>query len=57
MSENNDKKNNNYYLVLFMGMGLTLGIIFDQLAIGLCLGMAIGLSLDNREKKQTKVEG
>ena len=51
MSENNNKKNDNYYFLLFMSIGLALGIIFDQLAVGLCLGMAIGLSLDNRNKK------
>lgn len=49
MSENNDK--NNYYFLLFMGMGLVLGVILNQLAIGLCLGVTIGLALDNKKKK------
>ena len=47
MSKNNAKKNNNYYFPLFMGMGLVFGVILDQIAIGLCLGVAIGLALDN----------
>lgn len=50
MSENKDKKDNNYYLALCMGTGLTFGIIFNQLAIGLSLGVALGLALDNRKK-------
>ena len=49
MSKNNAKKNNNYYFPLFMGMGL---VILDQIAIGLCLGVAIGLALDNNKKKK-----
>ena len=51
MSKNNAKKNNNYYFPLFMGMGLVFGVILDQIAIGLCLGVAIGLALDNNKKK------
>ena len=51
MSENNNKKKNNYYFALFTGMGLVFGIIFDQLAIGLCLGVAICLALDNKKEK------
>lgn len=51
MSENNDKKNDYHYFPLFMGMGLIFGIIFDQLAIGLCLGVSIGLALDHKKKK------
>ena len=40
-----------------MGMGLVFGVILDQIAIGLCLGVAIGLALDNnKKKKQIKFE-
>ena len=52
MSKNNAKKNNNYYFPLFMGMGLVFSVILDQIAIGLCLGVAIGLALDNNKKKK-----
>ena len=52
MSKNNAKKNNNYYFPLFMWMGLVFGVILDQIAIGLCLGVAIGLALDNNKKKK-----
>ena len=45
-----DKKDNNFYFVLCMGIGLTFGIIFDKLAIGLSLGVVIGLTLDYRIK-------
>ena len=48
MSKNNAKKNNNYYFPLFMGMGLVFGVILDQI----CLGVAIGLALDNNKKKK-----
>lgn len=51
MRENNDKKNYNYYFPFFMGMGLVFGVIIDKIAIGLCLGVAIGLALDNKNKK------
>lgn len=47
-----DEKNYNYYFPLFMGMGLVFGVILDQIAIGLCLGVAIGLALDNNKKKK-----
>ena len=36
-----------------MGMGLVFGVILDQIAIGLCLGVAIGLALDNNKKKKS----
>ena len=52
MSKNNAKKNNNYYFPLFMGMGLVFGVILDKIAIRLCLGVAIGLALDNNKKKK-----
>lgn len=51
MSKCNDKKNNNYYFPLFLGIGLVFGVIFDYIGIGLCLGVAIGLALDNKKKK------
>lgn len=51
MSKDNDKKESGYYFPLFTGMGLVFGMIFDQLALGLCFGVAIGLALDNKKKK------
>ncbi|WP_187117184.1 hypothetical protein [Clostridium mediterraneense] len=51
MSENNAKKNSSYYFPLFTGVGLIFGVIFDQIPIGLCLGVAIGLALDYKKKK------
>lgn len=51
MNKSNDKENNNYYFSLFMGIGLVFGVILDQIGIGLCLGVAIGLALDNKKKK------
>lgn len=51
MSQNNDKKTSNYYFPLFIGIGLIFGIIINQLATGLCLGVAIGLALDYKKKK------
>lgn len=51
MSENNNKNKDNNYFVLFVGMGLVFGVIFDQIAIGLCFGVAIGLAFDNKNKK------
>ena len=51
MIENNDKKNNSYYFPLFTGVGIIFGVIFNQIPIGLCLGAAIGLTLDYKKKK------
>ena len=53
MSENNDKNRYNYYFPIFTGVGLFFGVIFNQIPIGLCLGvaMAIGLALDYKKKK------
>lgn len=51
MSENNDKKNNSYYLAIFTGAGIIFGVIFNQISIGLCLGAAIGVALDYKKKK------
>ena len=38
-------------VVTSCGIGLILGILFDQLVLGLCLGVAIGLALDNKKNK------
>lgn len=59
MRENNVKnhvsdqaeKYYNYYFLLFMGMGLVFGVILNQTAIGLCLGVGGGLILDYKKKK------
>ncbi|MBU3087175.1 hypothetical protein KPL42_01580 [Clostridium gasigenes] len=51
MGENKDKNKNDYYFPICTGVGLTFGVIFHQLAIGLCLGVAIGLALDNKKKQ------
>lgn len=50
LSGKEEKRGDNYYLTLFIGMGLCFGIIFDQLAIGISLGCAIGILLDRRKK-------
>lgn len=52
MSEKKDKKNNSYYFVICMGIGLTFGIMFDKLAIGLALGVVLGHFLDNRKSNK-----
>ena len=46
-----DEKNYNYYFPLIMGMGLVFGVVLNQLAIGLCLGVVVGLILDYKKKK------
>ena len=49
MNENNDKKNDGYYFPVFMALGV--GVALNQIAIGICLGLAIGLALDYKKKK------
>ncbi|EES49946.1 hypothetical protein NE172_01365 [Clostridium botulinum] len=51
MSENNAEKKNKYYFPIFSGVGIVFGVIFNQIPIGLCLGVAIGLALDYKKKK------
>ncbi|MFQ7342239.1 MAG: hypothetical protein ACLROA_09895 [Turicibacter sp.] len=46
-----DKKNYNYYFPLFMGLGLIFGVVLNQIAIGLCLGVVVGLTVDYKKKK------
>jgi hypothetical protein len=33
------------------GIGLVFGTLLDQLSLGLCFGIAIGLALDNKKNK------
>ncbi|MBS5939007.1 MULTISPECIES: hypothetical protein [Clostridium] len=51
MIENENKKESNYNLAIFMGLGLTFGIVFDKLALGLALGVAIGLLFQGKKIK------
>lgn len=60
-SENEKKtKNNHSGMVLYIGVGITLGaafgLLFDNIAIGVGLGVAIGAAIDaniaNKNKKQ-----
>lgn len=46
-----DEKNYNYYFPLFTGIGLVFGAVLNQIAIGLCLGVVVGLILDYKKKK------
>ncbi|MGL4372738.1 MAG: hypothetical protein ACRCS6_03080 [Turicibacter sp.] len=50
-SDDNDLKDYNYYFPLFMGVGLIFGVVLNQIAIGLCLGVVCGLTLDYKKKK------
>lgn len=46
-----EKIRHSYYFPIFIGIGLIFGVVLNQIAIGLCLGVAIGLSLDSKKKK------
>ena len=48
MSRN--KENDNF--VIFMCLGLIFGVILDQVALGLCIGVAIGLGIDSDKRKK-----
>ena len=49
--EKNKKIIHSYYFPIFIGIGLIFGVVLNQIAIGLCLGVAIGLSLDSKKKR------
>lgn len=54
---NNSKENNNdysYYFPIFMGIGLIFGTLLNQIPIGLCLGVTIGIILDYEKGKKNK---
>ncbi len=51
MSENKSGKQDKYYFPLVMGIGLIFGVILNQIAIGLCLGVVVGLALDYKKEK------
>ncbi len=52
MSENNDQNKKDYYFSLCMGIGLVFGVVLEQISIGLCLGVVIGLILDGNKKEK-----
>lgn len=49
MRKNNIEKKKNYYFPIFIGIGIVFGVIIDQIPMGLCLGTAIGLSVDYKK--------
>ena len=50
--EGEDMKNKNIsYLALGLCLGAALGLVFDNLAIGVGAGLAIGVGLDSRKNK------
>lgn len=51
MDRNNNSKNTSYYFPIFIGLGIIIGVIINQIPIGLCLGTVVGLTLDNKKKK------
>ena len=45
--------NSGSLLAVFGAVGLSIGLIFDQLAIGLAVGFAVGVIVDEIRKKST----
>ncbi|MGY4536029.1 MFS superfamily sulfate permease-like transporter [Mucilaginibacter sp. UYNi724] len=45
-------KNKNNFL-LFLAIGIIVGIVFHKLALGMIFGMATGMILDSRAAKQS----
>ena len=46
-----NKNNKTYYLPIFIALGAGVGVAFDNLSVGICIGIAIGVVLDNKKKK------
>ena len=44
-SEKNETNNTGVFLPIGIGLGVSLGIVFDNLAIGISLGVAFGLGI------------
>ncbi|MBS5951785.1 MAG: hypothetical protein KIC47_15980 [Clostridium sp.] len=52
MMENEKIKKSNYNFSIFMGLGLTFGIVFDKLALGLAFGEAYWFIISGERNRQ-----
>ena len=46
-----DKSNKTYYLPIFIALGAGVGAAFNNIPIGICIGIAVGIVLDSIKKK------
>ena len=49
-ASDSDAESETPYLAMFMGFGVALGIIFDQLALGISFGVLFGLIIKPSKK-------
>ena len=48
------KNENISYVGFGLCLGVSLGLIFDNLALGISIGLVVGIGLDSKKKKQKK---
>ena len=46
-----NKNNKNHYFPLGLGIGILLGLLFDNLTLFMCIGVALGLIFSNNQNK------
>ena len=46
-----DKKNKTYYLPIYIALGAGVGAVFDQIPIGICMGMALGVVFSSKKEQ------
>ena len=42
------------YLTIFIALGAGVGAAFDQIPVGICIGIAIGVVLDSRRNNKKR---
>ncbi|WP_169738597.1 hypothetical protein [Desulfofalx alkaliphila] len=55
MGEKNDgseKENKASYLAIGSGLGIVFGVAFDNIPLGLILGIVIGLAMDCKNRRE-----
>lgn len=49
-----ESKSNQSYITLGLMVGMTWGIVFDNLGLGMTLGLAIGAAIDAVKRRKNK---
>ena len=48
------KNENISYVAVGLSLGVSFGLVFDNLALGISIGLVVGIGLDSKKKNQKK---